>query len=111
MIEKLVSYNSSYTSIDGVHWESHPNLEDVINKINEIIDAGNTPTVDTGPIKHGHWSTDKMAYTNDNKAWCSACKKQYNLNDLYNIGEDKCFLPDYCPHCGAKMNRSLFLCN
>ena len=41
MIEKLEPYNSYRTSIDGTRWESRPNLEDVINKVNEIIDAVN----------------------------------------------------------------------
>lgn len=34
-IEKLESYS---TSNDGYYWIRHPNQDDIVNKINEIID-------------------------------------------------------------------------
>ena len=87
MIEKLGSYNSSRTSIDGIHWESHPNIEDVINKINEIIDTVNTPIVEAEPVRHGQWLwVDGVR--------CSVCNHKLQTTGL----------PSYCPNCGAKMD-------
>lgn len=37
-IEKLESYS---TSDDGYYWIRHPNNDDIVNKINEIIDCLN----------------------------------------------------------------------
>lgn len=48
MIEKLEPYNGNRVSLDGIHWEIRPNLEDVIKKVNEIIDAVNA--VDAVPV-------------------------------------------------------------
>ena len=88
MIEKL-EYNSNRTSIDGIHWEWRPNLKDVIDKINEIIDAVNVSTVDAESTKQGHWEWDGYIY--DAPWQCSECGSfnEYDSN--------------YCPDCGAKM--------
>lgn len=114
MIKKLEPYQSSKTSIDGYSWEWRPNLEDVINKVNEIIDAVNANSlgfsmplaysrfpflgVDPGDIKkdesvrHGHW------VTYDDEGWaiykCSNCGKESPSADTY-----------YCPMCGALMDK------
>lgn len=48
----------------------------------------NTPTADVVEVKHGRWIT-----VTQNMAWkCSDC------------GELSCCEPNYCPHCGAKMD-------
>lgn len=43
-IEKLQYYRSSK---DGVYWVTHPNLNDVVDKINELIDILNGETNDS----------------------------------------------------------------
>lgn len=94
MIEKLGSYNSSRTSIDGIHWESHPNIEDVINKINEIIDTVNTPIVKAEIVRHGHWLwVDGVR--------CSICNYKLQTTGL----------TSYCPNCGAKMDGATYETN
>ena len=60
------------------------------------------PTVKAEPIRYGEWRADERSYT-VGEAWCSVCKTEYNIDDLYNVGENN--LPNYCPHCGALMDR------
>lgn len=51
------------------------------------------------PVRHGKW----MKSTERNKEWwwfCSNCQEHYFEDDLYM--NEKHF-PNYCPHCGAKM--------
>jgi len=43
-IEKLTYYR---TSEDGYCWVEHPNIDDVVNKINELIDILNGETNDS----------------------------------------------------------------
>ena len=121
MIEKLESYNSSRTSIDGIHWEVRPNLEDIINKINEIIDMVNANSlgfsiplaysrhsflgVDPGdtekgePVRHGRWIEREEWFEGEPKPrktmGCSECgHSMYSKHDTLS----------YCPNCGAKMD-------
>lgn len=60
----------------------------------EAID--NAPTVDAEPVKHGYW-IEKRSSTGvfDYYFVCSECHKN-TLGFL--------IAPDYCPHCGAKMD-------
>lgn len=112
MIEKLQPYNGNRVSMDGVHWEIRPNMEDVVNKVNEIIDAVNANSlgfsmpqtysrfpflgVDPGdtkksePVKHGRWISHGSYFT------CSVCgEEQYGVD----TGRY------YCQNCGAKMEK------
>lgn len=43
MINKLEYYTGGTTSKDGcyIRWEKHPNTDDIVEKINEIIDCIN----------------------------------------------------------------------
>lgn len=60
-------------------------------------------TVDAEPVKHGRWTADESTYT-EGFAQCSVCKTTYYVDDLYCVGEKaQSELPNYCPHCGAKM--------
>lgn len=42
MIKKFNLDILESTSIDGIHWEYRPNREDILKKINEIIDVVNS---------------------------------------------------------------------
>ena len=61
-------------------------------------------TVDAIPIKHGRWIADESMYT-VGEAQCSVCKTTFYADDLYMVGEKaQSELPNFCPHCGAKMD-------
>ena len=71
--------------------------------------AWGVPIVDAEPVKHGHWkSSQGLAETGE--VQCSNCKTIYYADDLYNVGETdengigQALMPNYCPHCGAKMD-------
>ena len=49
------------------------------------------PTVDAVPVKHGYWDDSFDGIT----PFCSACHMSHR-------GFDR--TPNYCPHCGAKMD-------
>ena len=53
----------------------------------------NQPTADVQEVRHGKW--DEELYD----IICSACKESFNImdNDAYRF--------DFCPHCGAKMDK------
>lgn len=59
-----------------------------------LLRIENQPTADVAPVRHGHWIT-KMFYT-----YCSACD---NLAKYDNYGQQ--IESDYCPSCGAKMDK------
>ena len=55
------------------------------------------------PVKNGRWIVDESTYT-DGLVQCSVCRTTYYAEDLYCVGEKaQSELPNYCPHCGAKM--------
>ena len=49
-----------------------------------------TPSVDVEPVQHGHWDDSFDGIT----PYCSVCGMSHNCINR---------TPDYCPHCGAKM--------
>lgn len=62
------------------------------------------PTVEAEPVRHGRWACDEGLYT-EGCAQCSVCKTTFYEDDLYCVGEKaQSELPNYCPHCGAKMD-------
>lgn len=55
------------------------------------------------PVRNGRWIADESTYT-DGFVQCSVCRTTYYAEDLYCVGEKaQSELPNYCPHCGAKM--------
>ena len=53
------------------------------------------PAADVEPVRHGEW----VDTPNGTETICSYCKADWNVfdNDTYRF--------NYCPHCGAKMER------
>lgn len=49
------------------------------------------PAVDAEPVRHGHWDDSFDGIT----PYCSVCGMSHNCINR---------TPDYCPHCGARMN-------
>lgn len=78
--------NSGYIEIDATPQELETYLEE---------------SQEWQRVRHGEWRADEMSYT-VGETWCSVCRTQYYIDDLYNVGEND--LPNYCPHCGAKMD-------
>lgn len=72
------------------------------NRIKTWIDE--IPTID--PVKHGKWESNEYVYTTG-QTICSKCKTEFYVDDLLNVGEGaQEYLPQYCPHCGARMEGS-----
>ena len=67
-------------------------------------EIGCAPTVDAIPVVHGAWKSTEGLYTNG-ICYCSVCETEYYFSDLYDVGEEaQSRLPNFCPHCGAKMD-------
>lgn len=49
------------------------------------------PSVDAEPVQHGHWDDSFDGIT----PYCSVCGMSHNCINR---------TPDYCPHCGARMD-------
>lgn len=61
----------------------------------EIIDAlENIPNADVAPVVHGRWVTHYRSGTTVAEGYVSTCCDMWNNRKS-----------DYCPNCGAKMNR------
>ena len=76
--------------------DKETNTQYEYDKEGYILLIQNAPAADVEEVKHGYW------YEIDSDVgWelvgCSVCRKEYSLCE----GEDK---PNYCPHCGAKMD-------
>ena len=57
--------------------------------------VANAPIADVAEVKHGEWifGFDEETGERDLKAWtCSLCGEKYPWQ------------PNFCPHCGARMN-------
>ena len=67
----------------------------------------NAPTIDAEPVKHGEWTEREVFDANDGtvdqlqSAKCSVCGRYHTTPYLYSFHDD-----NYCPYCGAKMDRS-----
>ena len=55
------------------------------------------PAADVTPVVHGRWDGDN----------CTVCKLPWNYNMTQNADDWGYFdpMPDYCPNCGAKMDK------
>jgi hypothetical protein len=60
------------------------------------------PSADVAPVRHGRWDTNE-----DNRIVCSECKHgapyMYKISDKLIMQE----LTDYCPYCGAFMDKEV----
>ena len=85
MIKKFDLNTICSTSVDGIHWEYRPNRNDILEKINELIDA-----VNMLEPKHGRWKHHQYG----NTAGYYECD---------NCGKINSYKSNYCPKCGADM--------
>ena len=67
------------------------------------------PTVEAVPVVHGRWASSQ-GHAEVGECYCSVCKTVYYADDLFTVGETdeygcgQALLPNFCPHCGAKMD-------
>ena len=92
-------------AVEAIYWEvmEMSNMEMAESVLSDV------PTVDAEPVRHGRW------FTTESHFYCgevlySACRTEYDYDFLIMVGEKEnqmCGqqpLPNYCPHCGAKMD-------
>lgn len=68
-----------------------------------VRDIKKLPAADVAPVRHGQWDGEGDGYADGEiviDVWyCSKCG--YCIDDGT---DDPNILPNYCPHCGAKMD-------
>lgn len=77
-------------SLPKYHMFSYDRTEGMIGINPDDVDFGvdKIPAADVVEVRHGYWRYS------DGLCYCSEC------------GEiPQCFDPDYCPHCGARMDK------
>ena len=69
----------------------------------------NAPIVYAEPLRHGRWIENKTEYSR--AVICSECGESalhevHSYGGVYSGGNEiKLFKSNYCPHCGAKMDK------
>lgn len=79
-------YLRSIYSITHAHFDSIESIRQWIDKV---------PTVDATPVRHGHWTHERLVSTSGGTyavVRCSECKWQHPMLET-----------KFCPNCGAKM--------
>ena len=94
MAKKIERLEFHTGSNDGQTWIRHPNFDDVVDKVNEIIEQLNGAEQE---VQHGRWIDDNDAIVHGH---CSVCGwvAIWQETDVYGML--------YCPNCGSKMNGS-----
>lgn len=64
----------------------------------------NAPTVVSVPVIHGRWFDTGVENGTGNIYFCSVCGKYNNPNKKDVEMKRTKEKPDYCPHCGARMD-------
>lgn len=73
---------------------------DTGTKAVELIEIEEAPTIDAAPVVHGQWQDIHEGKT----IRCTHCFSWVKSDCIE--GKDPAFsLPNYCPNCGAKMDR------
>ena len=91
-------------------WESEDDYMGIMTGLGRAIDIVKAikeePKVDAEPVKHGEWIERKVFEAKDStvvelqSARCSVCGRYHTTPYIYRFYED-----NYCPYCGAKMER------
>lgn len=114
---RLIDGNALVKQIEEVHCKGCNNYNGVMCRACTWMDAmdyiEDAPTVDTQPVKHGHWAD----YGSGVGMYCSECRHRIRYRNgirettMFSDGEFK-FVQyaskngyyDFCPKCGAKMD-------
>ena len=85
-----------------------PHIDNMVNRNTDDALSVAINALKSEP-KHGRWvSCQGLAEVGE--CQCSVCKVVFYADDLYNVGETdengvgQALLPNYCPHCGARMD-------
>lgn len=94
VVNRLIDIENEFQQYKPFHGFEHA----MYRKICETeIAIGKMPAADVAPVRHGRWISDES----DVLFHCSLCETQistsWDYDDLH---------WDYCPNCGAKMDRS-----
>ena len=72
-------------------------------RIADLCDTfGDIPAADVAPVRHGRWEKSEDNYYSLNLVKCSVCHEEW----CFEIDDDvKDLNYNYCPNCGAKMDK------
>ena len=88
---------SKYIDADELTERIWREAVDTREKIAEII--ANEPAADVAPVRHGRW----VPHVDYLEVKCSECGFCVKVDMVDQITKEK-GLPNFCPHCGAKMD-------
>lgn len=92
VVNRLIELENEFQQYKPFHGFEHAMYRKICEAESVI---GKTPAADVAPVRHGRWIQCKHM---DKSAKCSECGGYYtrfSVNERY---------PNYCPHCGCKMN-------
>ncbi|MCQ2802893.1 MAG: hypothetical protein MJ225_04435 [Bacilli bacterium] len=82
--------------MDGLKGTPRPRDISFIDLIDRIKEQ---PIVDAEPIKYGQWIEEPLACNGDYIIRCSVCNRAMIISKQIGM------IGNYCPNCGAKMNK------
>lgn len=96
-----LTLNSNWHDEDGYRIENWDERKAVITDLINGVPSAEPER------KTGEWVTGEFT-VESGECYCSVCETYYYAYDLMQIGEsiygiEKATLPNFCPHCGAKM--------
>lgn len=89
---RLIDADELCDDVDNYEFTEHSDYSNV----RDMIDYA--PTIDTEPVRHGHWTSLNVLIG------CSVCMNTLNRDAIEKSAVYENGLPNYCPHCGAKMD-------
>ena len=95
--KRLIDANELLTEVVKAQAMNEDPNKIVAKIIMLITDA---PTVDAVEVVHGEWSTIEDDYCGLTALKCSECNQEYWFEE-----EPPMKIYNYCPNCGAKMDR------
>lgn len=86
-------------SCDAEHDTWARGYDDAIDEVYKMVIR--TPAADVAPVKHGEWIWHEEQFEYE----CSACHLSFDYNHTFDLFDHGFQYADYCPNCGAKMDR------
>ena len=87
---RIIDTDAAYTVLTDYYHHGTDTQHAALKEALEMV-----PTVDAVPVRHGRWERHYCEDDGLPDGWqCSACSEWYFFDNK----------PNFCPHCGAKMN-------